>query len=114
MDDIRKGTCPRCQHNRVLHVTQVADRIGEMGGAKIQPREAACEAGQFEAWRLVRMHRLDGGIFSEKVQAAGLVTAYVCRSCGYTEFYVRDPDLIPIDNKTVREIVGPSLAAKNP
>jgi hypothetical protein len=65
--------------------------------------------GRVEAWRIARVPEqvegfpLPGG---EPV-AAGVVQAYICKACGYTEFYTRDPEAIPVDGKAVREINGP-------
>lgn len=42
---------------------------------------------------------------------AGALEAGVCRSCGYTEFYVKDPGTIPVDGKHVREVVGAGAAS---
>jgi hypothetical protein len=43
------------------------------------------------------------GTISER---AGELEAGVCRSCGYTELYTKDPGAIPIDGTYVREIVA--------
>jgi hypothetical protein len=41
------------------------------------------------------------------MSVAGLVEAYVCKECGFTEFHTREPESIEVDGKMVRELVGP-------
>jgi hypothetical protein len=43
----------------------------------------------------------------EKNERAGQLTAVVCKSCGFTELYVLDPQSIKPDGKYVSEIAGP-------
>jgi hypothetical protein len=50
------------------------------------------------------------GWFDDKTKSAGILTAAVCKQCGYTELYTFDPALIPVDGKYVREVVGPEPA----
>lgn len=90
----RTHTCPKCQSDRVLHLARVDQQVDRYG--------------QVEAWRIARVPQqmegfpLPGG---EPV-VAGIVQAYICRACGYTEFYTRDPEAIPIDGTLVRELTG--------
>lgn len=44
----------------------------------------------------------------KNLERAGEVEAAVCKRCGYTELYVRDPEEIPVDGNHVREAVGPT------
>ena len=106
------GVCPKCHHNQLLHVTQVADRAGDAGViSTTSGTSRAPESGPFYPWRLARVPNASSlGIFSSQIQAAGLVEAFVCRRCGLTEFYTTYPDDIPADGDLVREISGPSGA----
>jgi predicted nucleic-acid-binding Zn-ribbon protein len=108
------GVCPKCQHNQILHITQVADRIGDFGGRKIeQGPQSVAEVGDFHPWRIARLcnTKPKTGFFvslgESEVMAAGLVEAFICRRCGLTELYTRDPDQIEVDGQLVREISGP-------
>ena len=109
MSDLRQGVCPKCDHRRTLHLTQITDSTGERAGEQRLVVDAAVDAtevGPSLPWRIARtcppgVHR------SSVVMAAGLVEAYACAACGFTEFYIRDPDLIPVDGKHVREVKGP-------
>lgn len=102
------GVCPKCHHNRLLHVTQVADRIGEIGGGLIHHgTEKSPEVGQFFPWRIARLKNPKRGFFVSDVMAAGLVEAFICRRCGLTELYTRDVEEIEIDGELVHEVSGP-------
>jgi predicted nucleic-acid-binding Zn-ribbon protein len=102
--------CPKCRGNRLLHLTQVADTAGS--GQQHNPKVRTSAASR--AWRLVRSLVESSEYFGPTgsqtrsfVAATGVVEAYICRSCGYTEFYTRDVGQIPVDGKVVREIAGP-------
>lgn len=43
---------------------------------------------------------------------AGLLEAYTCRKCGFTEFYAHQPDEIPIDEMCATELYD--VGAKTP
>ena len=87
--------CPKCGNNRLLAIARV-DRVLD-------------EYGRVESWHIARVPEpvdtfpLPGG---EPVDA-GIVQAYVCKECGFTEFYTEDPESIPVDGNIVSEIVGP-------
>jgi ribosomal protein S27AE len=88
-------TCPKCGNNELLVVSRVDQVVDQYG--------------RVEPWRIARVPEsmegfpLPGG---EPV-TAGVIEAYICRRCGYTELYTRDPDSIPVDGKVVREVAGP-------
>ena len=104
----RSGVCPKCDGKRLLHVTQVADTTGEMGELVGASLKEGATASSSKAWRLARIPvpKDFGSLFRPDGYAAGLVEAYVCRGCGHTEFYTRDPESIPVDGVVVRAI-GP-------
>ncbi len=92
----------------MIHVAQIADRTGDMGGARMEHgTDEKVEPGNFYPWRLVRLRNPAGSIFRSHVSATGMVEAYVCRRCGFTELYTRDPASIPIDGETTRLIQTP-------
>lgn len=84
--------CPKCGHNRILHLAELADSDG---------------SGLPGVWQLARVPNPKAGLFDPGVTSAGAAEAYVCRRCGFSELYTRDPETIPIDGKSVREIIGP-------
>jgi predicted nucleic-acid-binding Zn-ribbon protein len=61
--------CPKCDHGEVLYVPEVRDsnydRMALAGRYSLYSKWSASEQGGLEA--------------------------YMCRECGYTEFYVREP-----------------------
>jgi len=91
----------------LLHITQIADRVGEYGGTKMEEGVgASAEAGAFYPWRIARLKNPHASWLTSDVAAAGLVEAFVCRACGYTELFTKSPDRIPVDGTIVREIDG--------
>ncbi len=87
----------------MLHVAHVSDRTGETG-SNLDDDHAAVESGQFHAWRLARVWNPTVGFRQPPDAAAGLVEAYVCRACGYTELYTRGIEQIEPDGEHVREL----------
>jgi predicted nucleic-acid-binding Zn-ribbon protein len=110
-----RHVCPKCSFNRILHLTEVADRVGDfsagepVGGNK--PNES--ERASSYAWRLARQAHAYRtlGLPAIKETVAGLVEAYVCKKCGFTEFYTREPGSLPVDGTHIRELVGPEAGA---
>jgi len=97
--------CPKCQHRRVLHITQIADHVGDLGGIRLADgTNPEPSAGQAMPWRIARVPNPEKSIWKSEVMTAGLVEAFVCRGCGYTELYTRDPAEIPVDGVIVREV----------
>ncbi len=103
----KEHRCPKCKRDHILHVTRVADASGQTGEGI--PEGRAEEVRLWPAvspWRLAlvptpeeqrRWYKADTAV-------AGLMEAYVCRLCGYTELYTRDPGAIPVDGIYVREV----------
>jgi predicted nucleic-acid-binding Zn-ribbon protein len=93
----KTGICLKCSHNQLLYVGAVAD-TGEFA-SEIRPmRLAVILTGR--------------GLFgAEKLGRAGQLSAVVCKSCGYTEFYVLDPESIKPDGEYVHEINGAGPSA---
>jgi len=92
---LKRHVCPKCSHNKILMIRHVAD-AGD--GFAVRPMQIAIAfAGQ--------------GFFSDRTEGAGSLSAVVCKGCGYTELYTRDPEAIPIDGTYVTEISGPDPEA---
>jgi predicted nucleic-acid-binding Zn-ribbon protein len=63
--------CPKCSHNRIAHVPTIKDADHDrmtVGPLSVWTGETT---GDFEAW--------------------------ICLGCGYTEFYVKRPEALRID-----------------
>ena len=89
-----RHVCPKCQHNHILLVGAVPD-TGEFSTEIRQLSIATVLLGQ-------------GWLGGDKLGTAGFLTAAVCRRCGYSELYAKQPAQIPIDGTYVREVIGPS------
>jgi hypothetical protein len=90
-----RHVCPKCQGNHILFISRL-DHV-------VDPY------GQVEPWHVARVPEAVAGfpLPGGEPVSAGLVQAYVCRGCGYTELYTRDASSIPVDGTLVRELVGP-------
>jgi predicted nucleic-acid-binding Zn-ribbon protein len=84
-----KGPCDKCGHDEIIRSQQLrhADRYGAPFGAfgSLTPLFVALSRRV-----LSYLDTLTG------TPPPGLLEAYVCRSCGYTELYARNPSGIPI------------------
>ena len=81
--------CPKCGHNEILFVPQIADRDD-----KSNVRPLVVHVVHYD-WR--------------DDNEMGKIQAYVCRSCGFTELYTHDAKSLPVD-----KIPGASIAVADP
>jgi hypothetical protein len=83
MRDSRR--CPKCQHAEILLLKRVA---GELVYMSRGPGTAAVPGGVPQpppvTWRRATPRE-----------------AYICRACGYTEYYTLDLESIPVDGELV-------------
>jgi len=80
MNDMRKGTCPLCEHNEIIEATPAdfADQDREVRAAiTFDPR-----------WVLSGRN---------PNSPHGLLKTYVCRDCGYVQWFADQPAEIPVD-----------------
>jgi hypothetical protein len=85
MQDIREGICPLCSHNEVI-AASASDFVGD---AAVRPMAVTHEIGWFG------------------VKHIGVFDTYVCRRCGFTQWFARDPDQIPVGGDSpTRLVVG--------
>ncbi|MEZ4222776.1 MAG: hypothetical protein R3B13_17680 [Polyangiaceae bacterium] len=90
--------CPKCLFDRILYIACVADRYGE----------SSANTGSVPM-RIAHYTKQLGsvlGLAMTTSESAGELEAGVCRRCGYTEFYTKNPEDIVIDGKYVRELVA--------
>jgi predicted nucleic-acid-binding Zn-ribbon protein len=101
--------CPKCGNNQLLHVRQVADRLGEAYAHHLgaEPTRGPTSDEPSDQWRLARANKQPhpGKV---KMVSVGRVQAYVCRACGFTELYTADVADIPIDGHFVVAVTGPA------
>ena len=81
--------CPKCDQRRILHVSEIKDKAQVPKGA-VMAIDAVAPVWVLGTWKNV-----------------GVLECYICASCGYTEWYTRDPATIPIDGRVVRELEVP-------
>lgn len=89
--------CPKCNHDRILHIVHVADRSGENVNHSVPMRVAHYRKALGQVF----------GMAVSTTETAGELEAGVCRACGYTELYTKNPQDIVIDGVNVRELVAP-------
>ncbi len=85
----KTGICPLC----TLDHTLLVDRIADTGEWESEIRDM----------HLAVVHEGTGFFGDEKRARAGKLSAVVCRKCGFTELYVKDPERIPVDGKFIVE-----------
>jgi predicted nucleic-acid-binding Zn-ribbon protein len=90
--------CPKCQHDRILYIAQIADRYGD------HPVAEASVPMKIAYYKKSVGTVL--GFAATTTERAGELEAGVCRACGYTEFYVKSPADIIVDGTFVRELVA--------
>jgi predicted nucleic-acid-binding Zn-ribbon protein len=73
----RTSICPKCNHNEILFLPQIADRDD-----KFAVRPLVAHVVHFD-WR--------------DDMEMGKIQAYVCRGCGYTELYTVEAQALPAD-----------------
>jgi predicted nucleic-acid-binding Zn-ribbon protein len=69
-------TCPKCGHQEILFLPQIADRDD-----KFAVKPLAVHVVHFD-WR-------------DDIEM-GTLQAYVCRACGYTELYTHEAGKLPV------------------
>jgi hypothetical protein len=90
MIDIRKGVCPVCDHGEILEAIPF-----DFGDTDL-PRTMA-----------VTSQPVQGMFFSgfDPKRSYGPLRLYVCRSCGFTEWFTDDPGSIPVGHQYRTRIV---------
>lgn len=89
MDDIRKGLCPVCGHNEVIEAI-----MRDLGDESAEYKAVTYEAVNFG--ELVPVY--------QRV-AHGLLRLYVCRRCGYSQYYADSPETIPIGDEFLTRLI---------
>src|SRR5690349_24504492 len=104
---MRKCQCPSIEHNHIRHVVEFADRAWTRASPQIGERPEFHSPGRYHPLRIARIANPNDWLLTSDEAAVGLVEAYVCRRCGFTELYTRGPERILPDGEQVRELVGP-------
>lgn len=84
MDDIRNGNCPLCNHHEILEG---------------QPAEFSTDLNVELPMAFAYRLRPLGLILGEKrlaEQPFGKLQYYMCRSCGFTQWFVDAPGEVPV------------------
>ena len=90
MEDIRKGICPLCRHNEIIQAAPV-----EGDYERANPLAVTHE----KSW------------FRPLGRAIGPLNTFVCRRCGFAQWFAFDMEKIPIgDEFGTRLIRGPEDA----
>jgi predicted RNA-binding Zn-ribbon protein involved in translation (DUF1610 family) len=92
----RQVRCPACGERKILHASEIFDR-GDGGFVTRGGKMVISEKPGFLRYRNL-----------------GQFEVYVCTSCGLAEWYVRDPDKVPIDGRKFQILDGSELEDKTP
>lgn len=95
--------CTKCNSDDLLYIPVVADAVGRYG-TKIQEPVKHEANGITDPFRIVC--QLQKGKTKESnwrinTSTSGVVEAYICRDCEYTEFYTKSAKDIRVDGKHV-------------
>ena len=92
MKDMRKGRCPLCSHGEIIEA--VAREFAH------DSSDATMAVTYDERWMMAGVNVKHGH---------GTLMIYVCRGCGYAQWFARDPMSIPIgDSHGTRLIKVPN------
>jgi rubrerythrin len=92
MQDMREGNCPICDHDEVIEAV-VRDLLDDSAEYKAVTYEAVNFGTIVPIYQRV---------------PHGVLKMYVCRSCGYTQWFADSPKSIPIGKEFMTKlIVGP-------
>lgn len=97
--------CARCGGRVLVRCRAIRERAADGGDyvhAYIAPLAATYARATRETFfrkRTIEENKPD------TAQPAGVFEAYICRSCGFTELYARDPEEIPIGPEYATELV---------
>ena len=98
--------CPKCQHDRILHIATIADRYGQ------HLNQDASVPMKIAHYSKSLGNVL--GLALTTTERAGELEAGVCARCGYTEFYTKNPADIIVDGVHVRELVADGSQGAKP
>jgi hypothetical protein len=92
MEDIRKGVCPLCKHNKIIRQVEPDD-----------PEETSHGACSLAPFCVAHEHKRFGGMIGY-----GTFNAHVCQRCGYAQWFAENPSDVPIGEKHFTDLVtGP-------
>ncbi len=95
--DIRQGTCPQCGHDEIIEATQA-----EFTGQDATATFPMCVTYD-ERWVFPGQNPSYGH---------GPLYLYVCRRCGFCQWYAHSPESIPVsEGHRTRLIKGPPSGA---
>jgi hypothetical protein len=94
-------SCNRCSHPELIRV--FARELAFVDAA-LSPMAATCAPGV--AKKLLSNDPNGIGVEAQqRTKRFGLLEMYVCRQCGFTEWYCRDPENIPIGEEYGTELM---------
>ena len=81
--------CPKCDCREILHIKEIQDKDQIKRGAvlSIQGRRPSWVFGSFEN--------------------VGVIEAYVCSACGFTELYTKKPEELEVDGDIIERLTAP-------
>jgi len=89
LHDMRKGLCPVCGNNEVIEAI---------------PRDLGDESAEYQA---VTYEAVNFGELVPVYQrvAHGVLKMYVCRRCGYAQYFADNPGAIPIGDEFLTRLI---------
>ncbi|MFN0251632.1 MAG: hypothetical protein ACKV2T_32450 [Kofleriaceae bacterium] len=103
-EGVRKALpCQRCNHPELIRALarELATGAGEVGQRELHPMTVTLEPVGEHGFFSGKPKGVGGGF----AKLVGVLEMYVCRRCGFTEWYCRDPQNVPIGEHYGTEIV---------
>jgi hypothetical protein len=94
MEDIRKGTCPLCEHEEIIRCKPVDFAPPTLTDSKGVVPLAATHVSRFFGGPNPR-------------RPVGVFHAFVCRACGYSQWFAGTPKEIPIGSEWDTDLITP-------
>ena len=86
--DLRTGVCPLCGHHEAIEA--VPNEFG---------------FSDYSATQLAVTHRADGIDRKRRDHPVGKLMLYVCRKCGYAQWFANMPEKIPIGEEYQTKLI---------
>ncbi len=96
--------CQRCNHPQLVRALarELTSSPGEYGGRELFPMAVSLVPKPKTGFFSGAPKGVDEGHFERLV---GVLEMYVCRQCGFTEWYCRDPQRLPIGEEFGTELI---------
>lgn len=104
-DGVRRPLpCQRCNHPELIRALarEIATQVSDWSTNRVVPMAVTIQP---VAKHTFFSGKRDGVDDVDPTQVMGILEMYICRKCGFTEWYCRDPKNVPIGEEYGTELV---------